>query len=122
MCSLSSLYALTNIEYLLFPSSTLEIFSTAKNSFLTILLYASIFPCSCGYLEGIDLSLMLLRFQKMSEYFRCKLFTIIMHYLFRFTILYNVVFKYLQYIYTSLFLSDQSLDVFLEQASSQLIK
>ncbi|HSF51808.1 MAG TPA: hypothetical protein VLA74_13695 [Nitrososphaeraceae archaeon] len=37
-CSLSSLYALTNIEYLLFPSSTSEIFSTARNSFLTILL------------------------------------------------------------------------------------
>ena len=60
-CSPSSLYALTNIEYIFFPSSTLGMFSTAKNSFLTKLLYASILPCSCGYLAGMDLSLMLLR-------------------------------------------------------------
>src|SRR5574342_497530 len=53
-----------HIEYLLFPSSALGIFSTARNSFLTILLYASILPCSCGYLAGMDLSLMLLRCRK----------------------------------------------------------
>ena len=47
-CSLLSLYALTNISYLRFPSSMLDTSSTEMNSFLTILLYASIFPCSWG--------------------------------------------------------------------------
>src|SRR5215831_2280600 len=37
-CSLVSLYALTNISYLNFPSSMLDISSTARNSFFTILL------------------------------------------------------------------------------------
>src|SRR5215207_7720219 len=47
-CSLVSLYALTNISYLGLPSSIFGISSTARNSFFTILLYASIFPCSWG--------------------------------------------------------------------------
>src|SRR5262249_1824948 len=46
--SLVSLYALTNISYLNFPSFMLDISSTARNSFFTILLYASTFPCNCG--------------------------------------------------------------------------
>ena len=42
-CSLVSLYAFTNISYLSLPSSMFGISSTARNSFFTILLYASIF-------------------------------------------------------------------------------
>ena len=46
-CSLVSLYAFTKISYLSLPSSMFGISSTARNSFFTILLYASIFPCNC---------------------------------------------------------------------------
>jgi hypothetical protein len=36
------------VSYLSFPSSILAISSIFRNSFFTILLYASIFPCNCG--------------------------------------------------------------------------
>ena len=48
-CSLVSLYAFTNISsYLCLPSTMFGISFIARNSFFTILLYASIFPCNCG--------------------------------------------------------------------------
>jgi hypothetical protein len=37
-----------------------NIFYSKKLIFNNLLLYASILPCSCGYLAGMDLSLMLL--------------------------------------------------------------
>ena len=41
-CSLVSLFAFTNISYLCLPSTMFGISSIARNSFFTILLYASI--------------------------------------------------------------------------------
>ena len=43
-CSLVSLYALTNMSYLCLPSSMFDMSSTARNSFFTVLLNASILP------------------------------------------------------------------------------
>src|SRR5215510_15463665 len=90
-----------HIEYLLLPSSTSEIFSTARNSFLTILLYASIFPCSCGYLAGIDLSFILFFFRKRLNILDLNCLPLSCITLLGLPFFYNVIFQYMYYIYTS---------------------
>ena len=77
-CSLLSLYAMTNISYLCFPSSMLDMTSTEMNSFFTILLYASIFPWQLGIRIWNRFIFYVVMLKKAFKDFGCKLFTIVM--------------------------------------------
>ena len=120
-CSLTSLYALTNISYLNLPSSMFCMSSNARNSFFTILLYASIFPWQLWIRVWYSFILDTIMYKEMSEYVRCKLLSIIMHHSLGLTsIVYYPIFYTLR-TSTDLFLPDHLLATFLEQSSRQLI-
>ena len=118
-CSLLSLYAMTNISYLSFPSSILDMSSTEMNSFFTILLYASTFPCSWD--RNLESAYLLCCYaQESFKDFGCKLFTIVMH---DFLGLPLIIIHLSSTSRTSilLFLSVHLLATFLEQSSIQLM-
>jgi hypothetical protein len=57
----------------------LDMSSTEMNSFLTILLYASTFPCSWGIEIRNRPIFYVVMLKKAFKDFGCKLFTIVMH-------------------------------------------